>query len=319
MEYLVVGLLVILILFLGYVLIDSQHQNARLRSDMDSRLSGISSQLLETTGRIDTRLENANVTIINVQERLGELSEASRRIREIGEDISSLQDILRPPKARGVLGEVMLTELLNQMLPANFQSQHTFASGERVDAVIKLGGKLVPIDAKFSLDSFRRMLDAPDAEGQEKHKNQFARDLKKHADDIAAKYILPDEGTYEFALMYLPSERIYYEVIATDFGGNVNPADYAVAKKVIPVSPRTLFAYLQTIMLGLRGLCVEEKAAEIIELLGRLRGDMARFTGDFEIVGTHLTNAHGKYDEATKRLAKLSGKLDMVETMGEET
>jgi DNA recombination protein RmuC len=296
MEYLIAALLVILILAVGYVVIETQRQNTNLRSD------------------IGARLDTANTTIINVQERLGELSESGRRIREIGEDIASLQDILKPPKTRGVLGEVMLNELLQQILPANFENQHTFASGERVDAVIKLGDRLVPVDAKFPLESFQRMIDAADDAERAKHKKQFARDLSRHADDIASKYILPDEGTYDFALMYLPSERIYYEVIATDFEG-VNPADYAVSRKVIPVSPRTMFAYLQTIMLGLRGMRVEEKAAEIVDLIGRLRGDMARFSGDFDTVGTHLTNAHNKYDEAAKRLAKLSGKLDVVETL----
>lgn len=295
MEYLIAALLVIIIVAVGFVVIETQRQNARLRSD------------------IGTRLDTANVTIMNVQERLGELSESGRRIREIGEDIASLQDILKPPKARGVLGEVMLQGLLQQMLPANFTTQHTFASGERVDAVIKLGDRLVPVDAKFPLESFQRMVDAENDVERAKHKKQFARDLARHADDIAAKYILPDEGTYDFALMYLPSEGIYYEVIATDFDG-INPADYAVSKKVIPVSPRTMFAYLQTIMLGLRGMSVEEKAAEIVELISRLRGDMARFTSDFETVGTHLTNAHNKYDDAAKRLAKLSGKLDVIET-----
>lgn len=295
MEYLIAALLVIIIVAVGFVVIETQRQNVRLRSD------------------IGTRLDTANVTIMNVQERLGELSESGRRIREIGEDIASLQDILKPPKARGVLGEVMLQELLQQMLPANFTTQHTFASGERIDAVIKLGDRLVPVDAKFPLESFQRMVDAENDDERAKHKKQFARDLARHADDIAAKYILPDEGTYDFALMYLPSEGIYYEVIATDFDG-VNPADYAVSKKVIPVSPRTMFAYLQTIMLGLRGMSVEEKAAEIVELISRLRGDMARFTSDFETVGTHLTNAHNKYDDAAKRLAKLSGKLDVIET-----
>ncbi|MFA5867761.1 MAG: DNA recombination protein RmuC [Actinomycetota bacterium] len=296
MEYLIAVLLVILILVVGLVVVETQRQNARLRSDIDSRL------------------DSANSTIMNVQERLGELSESGRRMREIGENIASLQDILKPPKARGVMGEVMLRELLQQMLPSNFAVQHTFSSGERVDAVIKLGDRLVPVDAKFPLDSFQRMIDAGNDDERAKHKKQFARDLSRHADDIATKYILPDEATYDFALMYLPSERIYYEVIATDYEG-VNPADYAVARKVIPVSPRTMFAYLQTIMLGLRGMSVEEKAAEIIELISRLRGDMDRFTGDFETVGTHLTNAHNKYDEAAKRLSKLSGKLDVVETL----
>jgi DNA recombination protein RmuC len=207
-----------------------------------------------------------------------------------------------------------MQEVLTQILPGNCSFQHAFKSGATVDAVIRLGDRLVPIDAKFPLESYKKMCEASGDSDKSKWKRQFAADVKKHADAIADKYILPDENTYDFALMYMPSESIYYEIIGRDTGGE-NAADYAVGRKVIPVSPNTIFAYLQTVMLGLRGLQVEERAAEIVDLIGRVRGDVGRFTADFETLGTHLKNAVGRYDEADKRLNKLSLKLDRVESL----
>lgn len=315
MDILITVLLVIVAIFVVAAIIVTGRQNQSLRLEVADRLNAMNAQLLETTGRIDTRLDGANQTLSGVQLHLGELGEASRRMLEVGKDISTLQDVLKPPKMRGILGEVLLQEVLTQILPANCSFQYTFKSGATVDAVIKLGDRLVPVDAKFPLESFRKMVDAAGDDEKAKWRRQFATDVKKHADAIAEKYILPDENTYDFALMYLPTESIYYEVIARDNATGGNAADYAVGRKVIPVSPSTTFAYLQTVMLGLRGLKVEERAAEIVDLISRIRGDMGRFTADFETLGTHLKNAAGKYDEADKRLNKLSLKLDKVETL----
>ncbi len=290
-------------------------QSQTLRLEIADRLNAMNTQLMETTGRIDSRLDGANQTLSGVQHHLGELGAASRRILEVCQDISALQDVLKPPKMRGILGEVLLQEVLTQILPGNCSFQYCFKSGATVDAVIRLGDRLVPVDAKFPLESFRKMVDAAGDDQKAKWRRQFASDVKKHADAIAEKYILPDENTYDFALMYLPTESIYYEVIARDDATGSNAADYAVSRKVIPVSPSTTFAYLQTVMLGLRGLKVEERAAEIVDLISRVRGDVGRFASDFETLGTHLKNAAGKYDEADRRLNKISLKLDKVETI----
>lgn len=240
---------------------------------------------------------------------LGELSKATAQMMEVGKTISSLEDLLKPPKLRGGMGETLLKELLAQILPAgHFDIEHAFKSGERVDAVIKIGDSLVPVDAKFPLESFRRLADVEDEAQAKKARKEFLGAVKKHIDEIATKYILPDEGTYEFALMYIPAENVYYESIIRDEAGE-GLFPYAVERRVIPVSPNSFYGYLQVIVRGLKGMRIEEHAREIQGRLGRLQGDVGRFRDDYDVLGKHLRNALGRYDDADRKLARLEDKL----------
>jgi len=173
-----------------------------------------------------------------------------------------------------------------------------------VDAVICLGERLVPVDAKFSLENFQKMLDAPDEHSKEASRKKFIQDVKNRINEIAAKYILPAENTYDFALMYIPAENVYYEVIIKE-----DIFSYSMQKKVIPVSPNTFYAYLQVICLGLRGLKVEENAKAILKSLGALSIETNKFKEDFEILGSHLLNANSKYTDAQKRLDRVNDRL----------
>ena len=239
---------------------------------------------------------------------LGDLNRATQQMMEVGKTITSLENLLKPPQLRGGMGETLLGELLAQILPGHFELQHRFRSGERVDAVIRLGNKMVPVDAKFPLESFRRLLAITDAEAARRERKGFLRAVKAHIDAIAGKYILPDEGTYEFALMYIPAENVYYETILKDEEGE-GLYPYALQKRVIPVSPNSFYAYLQVIIHGLKGLHIEERAREIMDHLARLQGDEAKFRQDFETLGTHIENARKKYEEADRKLARLEDKL----------
>jgi len=249
----------------------------------------------------------------NLQYRLGQLQEATQSMVTIGKDISSLQDILRAPKLRGGLGELFLGELLKQILPEDhFQLQYTFRDGVKVDAVILLGQGMIPVDAKFPLENFRRI--QQNQEGEEKQvKKSFIADVKKHVDDIASKYILPDEGTFEFALMYIPAENIYYETIIKDEFQSESIASYAIRKKVIPVSPNSFYAYLQAILRGLKGLRIERSAQIILESLGQLETDFQKCSDDFSKVGSHLSNAQTAYTRAVKRLEKMQDRLAAID------
>jgi DNA recombination protein RmuC len=261
---------------------------------------------------IGDRLDSAVKIVADVHKGLGSLSEASTRIFEVGKDISKLHDILHAPKLRGGLGELLLGDLLAQVLPKqNYVLQKKFASGETVDAVIQLGQGMVPVDAKFPLENFRKLLDAPDENEKKAHRRKFVTDIKKHIDAIATKYILADEGTFDFALMYIPAENIYYETIIKDdcTGENADISTYALQKHVIPVSPNSFYAYMQAIVLGLRGLRVEKSAVEILQQLARLKGDFCRFEEEFEILGKHITNIKNKYDDSAKRLGNFGSKL----------
>ena len=288
-----------------------QQQLGQVLGNVNERLKENGEILERTQQNLGERLDNAASVVGSVQRSLGGLEEANRKIYDVGKDIASLQEILRAPKLRGGLGEFFLEDLLAQILPPqHFVIQHAFKSGERVDAVIKLGSSLVPVDSKFPLENFKRMLEAANDDERSRAKRQFVGDVKKHVDAIAGKYILPDEGTYDFALMYIPAENVYYEtIIKDDSEGERNLSQYALSKRVVPVSPNSFYAYLQAIVLGLKGMKVEEHAKEIIQYLSRLRGDFAKFRDDFGLLGKHLGHAQTSYQTTEKRLEQFGQRL----------
>lgn len=289
-----------------------QQQLAQTTSQVNAQLKAMNEQLTSTTGQIGLRLENTARVVGEVKQNLGELSKATQQVYDVGKDISSLQEILRAPKLRGNLGELFLGELLAQVLPTtHFAMQYRFKNNDVVDAVIYLGPALVSVDAKFPLENFQRLIDTSDPEEKKGYRRKFQSDVKKHIDQIASKYIVPDEGTYDFALMYIPAENVYYETIIKDesFGDEKALCSYALSKRVIPVSPNSFYAYLQVIVLGFKGLRIEKSAQEIHQRLQQLGGDFHRFKSDFEVLGKHLSNTRGKYEEATKRLDRFGDRL----------
>jgi len=288
-----------------------------INEQVNQQLLLVNQQLQSSSGQIGQRLDSAREVISKVSERLGELSKTSEQIHEVGKNIATLQEILRPPKLRGGLGEQFLGELLSQILPPEFFTlQYSFSSGERVDAVVKIGEKLVPIDSKFPLDNFKRVIECKTDEERRTWQKVFYKDVRKHIDDIASKYILPQEKTYDFALLYIPAENVYYETITKDesFGEEKGVLNYALTKRVIPVSPNSFYAYLQVIILGLKGLQIEKDAVKIQALLSGLKKDIGGFQEDFQLVGRHLTNALNKFEEARRRLDKFNFKLEQIES-----
>jgi DNA recombination protein RmuC len=292
-----------------------------LTGQVNERLRESLEVVQRSQATVGERLDNTARVVGEVQRGLGELREATARVYEVGRDVATLHEILRAPKLRGGLGELLLGDLLGQVLPpSHFTLQHTFRTGERVDAVVRLGDGLVPIDAKFPLEDFRRLLAAPDGEERARARRALMARVRRHVDEVATKYILPDEDTYDFALMYIPAENVYYEIIIRDeeAGGERSLAAYALERKVIPVSPSCFYAYLQAIVLGLRGLRIEEHAREVLGRLGGLTGDLARCREDFRVLGRHLTNAAQAYAGLDRRLERLGAKLAAV-AGGEQT
>ncbi len=285
-----------------------QQQLNAMQERLDAFGKTVADNLQTSTASMNTRLDNAAKVVGDLREKVGQ-------IHEVGKAAAELVHILRAPKLRGGMGELFLGDLLAQILPPeHYKLQHRFKSGEAVDAAIQIGQNLVPVDAKFPYENFKRVVEAASESERVAARKQFLRDVKKHVDAIAGKYILPDEGTYDFALMYVPAENVYYETIIKEETGEEHQLfGYALQKRVIPVSPNSFYAYLQTILLGLRGMKVEQQAQEILAALSRLRGDFDKLQENFRLVGRHLTNAGSAYNDTEKSLTKFDAKLSQVE------
>ncbi|MDD2752649.1 MAG: DNA recombination protein RmuC [Candidatus Omnitrophica bacterium] len=293
-------------LFLAAILIAL---TLKISSQVNDRLNQMNLSLQEANKTIGANLGSATTVFGSVEEKLGQLEATNRQIYEISKNISSLQELLRAPKFRGQMGETLLENLLSQVLPKDhFETQYRFKSTDAVDAVIRLGERLVPVDAKFSLENFQKILDTQDEAAKNIFRKKFIQDVKNRVDEIALKYILPAENTYDFALMYIPAENVYYEVIIKE-----DLFSYGMAKKVIPVSPNTFYAYLQVICLGLKGMKLEENTKSILKNLSALNIEMDKFKEDFTVLGNHLTNASTKYGDSQKRLDRFSGRLSDIQ------
>jgi DNA recombination protein RmuC len=255
---------------------------------------------------IATELKNTREQIGLIQKQIGEVQEQSRGLSQATQ---SLEQVLGGAKTRGLLGEVTLQRLLEDSLPSSqFALQYRFASGEAADAVIFLRDeKLMAIDSKFPLDAFRRI----SAEGDEARR-AFANAVKGHADSIAKKYIVPGEGTLDVALMFVPSESVYSELLATEDGKGQPIDEYCRQRKIMAVSPNTLYAYLCVIAMGLRGMQIEENAKRLLANLSGVQKNLDTFAEVFEKLGTHLKNAQQSYSEADKRFEKTQNTLANV-------
>jgi len=296
-----IAIIILLAIIVVFFLWDRLQASRRWKEQSDT--------LAKTVGE---RIADTTKVFGEVKESLGKLTQRTEQIQEVGKNISSLQDLLRAPKFRGGFGELLLERLLADILPhENYSLQHKFRNGETVDAVIRIGGNLIPIDSKFPLEDFQRILAVESEEEQVALRRQFTRTIKKHIDAVT-KYILPDENTFDFALMYIPAENIYYETILRGHAEESEIYSYALQKRVIPVSPNSFYAYLQVIILGLKGLHIEKTARDILGHLGRLQGDLQDFQDDYNTLGGHIRHAATKYDEASRKLARFEDKLKIT-------
>jgi DNA recombination protein RmuC len=292
--------------------VDTARQLVERNAEVDRRLGALAEtldrRLGQLDGKVDRRLEAAQRTSSEIHERLGKVDSAAAQMLERAKDLSRLEQALRPPKARGGFGELLLENLLRDRLPRGaFQMQYGFPTGERVDAVVRAGALLIPVDSKFPLDNYQRLVEAQSDDERQLAERAFARDVRAHVDAIAAKYVRPEEGTSDFAFMYIPVEAVYYELAC---GKTAATLQYAHERRVFPMSPSTFTAYLQVIAFGLRGIQIEQRAHEVMAYVADLTRDFERFQEDFDLVGRHLGNAQTKFASADKRLGKFAGKLE---------
>ena len=281
--------------------------------------SDVSRSMADTTKAVNDRIANVQATFGALQKQVGEMTEQARSLAEISRSISSLEHILSAPKLRGGFGEAQLENLLAMVFPReHFEMQYRFEGANEVaDAVLRFPQGMVAIDSKFPLENFRRIAEAASDPDKKAARREFLKDTRKRIDEIASKYIRPAEGTLPFALMYIPAENVYYEAIIRDEDGN-DLYSYCTQKRVMPVSPNSLYAYLQTIVVGLKSLSVSQRAESILQEIESLHLELGKFAKLYGIVGTHLKNAARGYDDSQRALDKVEYRLDRLAGAGGE-
>ncbi len=279
---------------------------SELLRSFDNRAHEQTQEIREQTKALNERLDNAARVIASVQKNIGEFS-------EIGRSMKDLQEFLRSPKMRGNIGEEVLGDLIGQMFPKHsFFLQYTFKSGARVDAAIKTEAGILPIDAKFPMENYQKMVKAENETERMGAKKEFTRDVKHHIDTISQKYIVPDEGTLDFGLMYVPAESVFYELVQIS-----DIMNYAKRVRVYPVSPTTLYAHLQTILLSFAGKQIEVKTKHIFKLLRAMVGDYEKIEGNLSVLGKHITNAYNQMNAVHQSFIGFGQKLNATQTLEE--
>lgn len=271
---------------------------------LDDQSKTFTQVLQRSTQHIDQRLDNAARLMLQIQRDAG-------RFAQLSESMRNLQDYLKSPKLRGNIGEQVLKDLISQMFPKNsFYLQYQFKSGDRVDAAIKTDAGILPIDSKFPAENFQKMMVAEDANEKEAAKKAFIRDVKTHIADIAKKYILPEEGTMDFALMYIPSEPVYYEVV-----NEMELTEYARRSRVYPVSPNTLYANLQVIMLSFQGKEIEKQSRLLFALLRAIQKDHSKLGETLSVLNKHITNSYNQMANVNSEFTLIGQKLTSTDLL----
>ena len=281
-----------------------------LQNQMQELMRVVDSKMGETTKIMQHQFGESTKIIRDVTERLTKLDETNKQVMNFTDQLQSLQDILKNPKQRGILGEYYLETVLKNVLPpGSYQMQYPFSDGTIVDAVVFVKDKVIPIDSKFSLENYNRILGERDPAERERIEKLFRQDLKNRIDETA-KYVKPEENTMDFALMFIPSEAIYYDLLINQVGAvKVNTQDLIVyafkEKKVVIVSPTSFLAYLQTILQGLRALQIEESAKEIKKRVEELGKHLMSYEDFMNKIGKNLGVTVGAYNNAAKEFKKI--------------
>lgn len=281
------------------------NQMGQVNSSLQSGLASSGELVSKAQAAVASELRNSQEVLGRVGKQLGEIQQAGR---DLSNATQTLQTVLSGAKTRGSLGEIALEALLMDALPSSaYETQYRFSTGAIVDASIHCGDKLIAIDSKFPLESYRRLVDC----GEEARK-EFFHAVRKHAESIAEKYILQDEGTLDVALMFVPSESVYYELLMTSDAKSGRLDDYCRSRGIFAVSPNTLHAYLSAILMGLKGMQVAENARHLLAELSGFQGQLESFAKAYETLGGHLRRAQQCHDDAAGRLDHLQDKARRI-------
>lgn len=283
-----------------------RESDERMARSLDSIRDGVST----ATGASQT-------TLVQVAQSLGELRRSSDVLLVETQRLGELRDAFRLPGPRGGIGELLLENLLRDLLPAGqYELQYSFDDGSRVDAIVRIGDKIVPIDSKFPMAEFGTLVAAESDEDRLRARRGFLRAVRNHVNAVAA-YVKPAERTVDFALMYVPAENVYQQLIIQERGEDAASAvsEYARERRVVPASPNTLYAYLQTVAMALRGMAIESHAREIAERISGMGTDLGEVRRDLGVLGSHLTNARNKFEEVERGVDGVERRLTISEEL----
>jgi len=326
MEWIIIIFLLIVIFILmgGFFLLVRKKENpidSLMMQQLNNMSQVLDDKLSQSNKAMQTQFGQSAKIIQNVTEKLTRLDETNKQVVNVTDQLKNLHDILKNPKQRGILGEYYLETVLKNVLPpGSYQIQYSFKDGTIVDAVVFIDKHIIPIDSKFSLENYNRILETNNPEEKKKYERAFKNDLKIRIDETS-KYVKPEENTMDFAFMFIPSEAVYYDLLINKVGAVTedtnNLIHYAWRKKVIIVSPTTFSAFLQVVLQGLRNQQISEEAREIIKQVERLGRHMGTYEGYIAKVGNHLSTTVSSYNKAQKELAKVD--KDVVKITGEKS
>jgi len=328
-DWLIIGFLIaaligiVIVIFLLFKRKPEKHSESlmMLKQDINFLKQVLDDKLSESTKAIQSQFGQSAKIIQDVTEKLTRLDETNRQVVSFTDQLKNLQDILKNPKQRGVLGEYYLETVLKNVLPpGSYKMQYAFKDGSIVDAVIFIDKMIIPIDSKFSLENYNRILETRDLAEKKKYEAAFISDLKMRIEETA-KYVKPEENTMDFAFMFIPSEAVYYDLLINKVGAVTDDTNslvyYAGRKKVIIISPTSFLAYLQTVLQGLRNQKISEQAREVIKQVERLSRHLWVYSEYMEKLGSHLGVTVNTYKKAHKEFAKVD--KDVVKITGEES
>jgi DNA recombination protein RmuC len=285
-------------------------QLGQVRQELQSGVASSGQMATQAQRDVAQRLQSSTDALLQMSQKIGEVQQTSQ---DLSKAAQTLQSVLGGAKTRGTLGEVTLERLLGDALPQSaYTTQYRFmTTGGIVDAVVRSGERMLSIDSKFPLEAYRRL-----AETGDDARREFALAVRKHADSIADKYILPDEHTFDYALMFVPSESVYYELLMTEDAKYGRLDEYCRGKRVFPVSPNTFYACLSTVAISLQGQKIEENARHLMASLAGLKRQFELFADVYDRLGSHLRHAQQTYEDADSRLNKARNSLEQASQGG---
>src|SRR4030042_1852352 len=316
----------LILIFIGFIIVifllirkgSKKEESSLIMQQLNHMNQVLDNKLSESTRTIQTQFNQSAKIIGSVTEKLTKLDDTNRQVMGFADQLQNLQDILKNPKQRGVLGEYYLETVLKNVLPpSSYQMQYSFKDGKIVDAVVFVDKKIIPIDSKFSLENYNRILESHDPDEKKRYESSFVADIKARIDETA-KYVKPEEKTMNFAFMFIPSEAVFYDLLINKVGAVTEDTNnliyYAGKKKVIIISPTSFLAYLQTVLQGLRNQKISEQAQEVIKEVERLGKHLMTYGEHMKRLGDHLGATVSSYNKAGKEFEKVD--KDVVKIAG---